>query len=148
MLYKNRNRKQTDMTAKVDKYPNGFFKEKHCKRCNSLFTPIAPSHNLCSQVCCDEQNTNNYLLRTYNISIEDYRQMLLDQNNLCKICETAGFKLDPRSHTLLVVDHCHQSGKVRGLLCHNCNRALGLFKDNLEAIERSIIYLKSAETIP
>lgn len=74
--------------------------------------------------------------------------MLNTQNHLCKICNLPGFKLDPRSKTLLVVDHCHSTGKVRGLLCHNCNRALGLFKDNTNSIENALNYLKGAETIP
>ena len=47
----------------------------------------------------------------------------------------------------LNVDHCHETGKIRGLLCHNCNRALGLFKDNVEFLERAILYLKGATTI-
>lgn len=42
-----------------------------------------------------------------------------------------------------VLDHCHTSGKFRGWLCHNCNRALGLFKDKVDSLERAIDYLKS-----
>lgn len=47
----------------------------------------------------------------------------------------------------LVVDHCHSSGVVRGLLCHNCNRALGLLKDSTRNLESAIRYLEGAETI-
>lgn len=147
MLYKNRNNKQEDMTANTSKYPNGYFKDKPCKRCFTIFKPQAPSHKFCSQLCADEQNTCNYLQRTYNITLENYRQMLDKQKHLCYICELPGFKLDPRSHTLLVVDHCHISGQVRGLLCHNCNRALGLLKDDVKRLSKAITYLKSAETI-
>lgn len=42
----------------------------------------------------------------------------------------------------LVVDHCHVTGKVRGLLCHNCNRALGLLKDSVDNLSKAIDYLK------
>lgn len=53
------------------------------------------------------------------------------------------------SHKLkLVVDHCHSSGEVRGLLCHNCNRALGLFKDSRENLLNAVEYLEGATTIP
>ena len=73
--------------------------------------------------------------------------MLEEQKYLCKICHLPGFKLDPQSCTLLVVDHCHTTSLVRGLLCHNCNRALGLLKDNISSVKRALFYLKSAETI-
>lgn len=54
-----------------------------------------------------------------------------------------GFFKDASKHKLkLVVDHCHSSGKVRGLLCHNCNRALGLFQDSMSSLTRAIEYLK------
>jgi hypothetical protein len=49
--------------------------------------------------------------------------------------------------TNFVVDHCHATGKVRGLLCHNCNRALGLMQDNIENIKRAADYLEGATTI-
>jgi len=45
--------------------------------------------------------------------------------------------------TKLVVDHCHSTGKIRGLLCHNCNRALGLMQDNVETLQNAIDYLKT-----
>jgi hypothetical protein len=48
----------------------------------------------------------------------------------------------------LMVDHCHATGKVRGLLCHNCNRALGLLKDDKSTIRRALEYLEGATTIP
>ena len=48
----------------------------------------------------------------------------------------------------LVVDHCHATGTVRGLLCHNCNRALGLLHDNTEVLLNAIKYLEGATTIP
>jgi hypothetical protein len=48
----------------------------------------------------------------------------------------------------LVVDHCHASGSVRGLLCHNCNRALGLPKDSDEVLQRAISHLREAIARP
>lgn len=46
----------------------------------------------------------------------------------------------------LVVDHCHATGHVRGLLCHNCNRALGLLKDSEQALQRALKYLQAKPT--
>jgi hypothetical protein len=78
--------------------------------------------------------------KTYgiNITYEVYLQMLKQQDNKCAICLTSDKDLEK----LLSVDHCHTTGKVRGLLCGNCNLALGNFKDRLENLENAIIYLK------
>lgn len=73
------------------------------------------------------------LKHRYGITLVDYNEMLLQQNCRCKICdvESSG----------LVVDHCHNSGNVRGLLCSSCNQGLGFFKDSPERIERAAQYL-------
>ena len=75
----------------------------------------------------------------YGISLLDYNNMLKEQDNKCKICELdqAGF------HFSLSVDHCHETGRVRGLLCSNCNQALGCLKDSTELFQKSIKYLES-----
>lgn len=51
-------------------------------------------------------------------------------------------------YTKLNVDHDHKTRNVRGLLCHNCNRALGLLKDNINSLKSAISYLEGATTIP
>ena len=70
--------------------------------------------------------------------------MLSAQNELCAICNGEGFLMDPSHKVKLVVDHCHTSGKVRGLLCHNCNRALGLLQDDIGSIQRALKYLEKS----
>jgi hypothetical protein len=65
--------------------------------------------------------------------------MLEEQEHKCAICLTSDTDLDK----LLSVDHCHTTGKIRGLLCNNCNLALGNFKDNLNSLENAIKYLKN-----
>lgn len=75
---------------------------------------------------------DKYLRKTYSISLEEYNEMLQKQNGLCWIC---GESSD------LVVDHDHESGKVRGLLCNLCNTSLGGFKDNIVSLEKAIAYL-------
>lgn len=140
-MYINGNEKQELMTAHPSKYPQGFFKDKGCRECGTLFKPMAPSHLYCSQDCTDIAFNRAYLKRKYKLTLEEWKSLMTNQNNLCAICHQVGFKLDPASKNLLVVDHCHSTGKVRGLLCHNCNRALGLFADSIERLERASKYL-------
>lgn len=83
-------------------------------------------------------NRKTKLKRAYNISLEDYDNLVMMQNNSCKICGK-----EP-STKLLAVDHSHMTGKVRGLLCGNCNTALGLIKDNTELLSKMITYLEEA----
>lgn len=65
--------------------------------------------------------------------------MLQEQNNSCYICLEAFIKRAS-------VDHCHKSGKIRRLLCNNCNVALGNVKDNPEILKKMIIYLEEHGT--
>lgn len=70
----------------------------------------------------------------YGLSDEEYVKLLVQQDNRCAIC---------KKKTDLVVDHCHNSNIVRGLLCKPCNQGLGLFYDNKESLRRAIDYLDS-----
>ena len=79
--------------------------------------------------------------RNYGITGEQFNEMLEGQNGVCAICErpettTRMGKLRP-----LCIDHNHKTGKIRGLLCSNCNQALGKFKDNPETLMRAAKYL-------
>lgn len=82
-----------------------------------------------------ELNHVGRLKREYGLSKKTYDQMFEQQGGVCAICK----KIDPR--TRLVVDHNHVSGEVRGLLCHACNRALGVFNDDLSSIRSCLSYL-------
>lgn len=79
-----------------------------------------------------------HLKRTYGMSLEDFQDRLEDQKQCCAIC---GDHITTVTHKQLVVDHCHTTGKIRGLLCDLCNTALGKFKDNKEILQRAIKYL-------
>ncbi len=88
------------------------------------------------------QNNNkhfakNYAINSkYGITLEDFNAILNEQDNKCPIC---GKELKGRNaHT----DHCHTTGKVRGILCCQCNQAIGLFKEDTEAMFKAIQYLK------
>ena len=73
----------------------------------------------------------------YGITQEDFNNMLVEQNNVCKICSNE-FKSTKDTH----IDHCHKSDIVRGLLCNNCNMSLGQFNDNIDIMDNAIKYLQ------
>lgn len=79
--------------------------------------------------------TKQYRRRVYGLSEVDYLAMKQLQGCRCAIC---GTHEDERP---LVVDHCHQTGKVRGLLCQPCNGALGILGDNADRLLSAICYL-------
>ncbi len=84
-----------------------------------------------------EYNKTIYLKRKYGIDLEEYYKILESQNNCCIICGIHESKME----TMLSVDHCHTTGKIRGLLCHNCNIGLGNFKDDPKVMKKAIEYL-------
>lgn len=145
----NSNKPKAEQTATPDKYPQGYFKDKPCRRCGKMFTPKAPSELYCSDKCKDEAISSRYLEREYGITIDEYNNLLKKQDYKCAICGGEGFVMDSSRHKIkLVVDHDHTTGAVRGLLCHNCNRALGLLHDSEKNLLNAVDYLKRATTIP
>ena len=85
----------------------------------------------------DEIRASN-LKKKYGITIEEYEELVQAQNSTCAICGTD----DPgRRLANWAIDHCHETGKVRGLLCHQCNMGLGSFKDNGYILVNAIKYL-------
>ena len=77
-------------------------------------------------------------LRKFDIHLSDYKDMLAMQNGSCAIC---GYSDMSNPNFFPLVDHCHATGKVRGLLCMNCNQALGKFKDDKNRLFSAIAYL-------
>jgi len=80
----------------------------------------------------------------YGITPEQYDALAAEQNNLCAICGQPERQTDPRYGTLLelAVDHCHETGHIRGLLCSACNTAIGKFNDDPDTIRAAITYLE------
>lgn len=81
-------------------------------------------------------------LKKYKLTQVGYDTLLLAQDGVCAICaqpERARYKGTLRR---LSVDHCHETGRVRGLLCTPCNRGLGYLGDNMERLEKAVLYLK------
>lgn len=79
------------------------------------------------------------MIRKYNVTLSEYEAMLAQQDGGCAICNTKESKCYGSEH--FAVDHDHNTGKVRGLLCSNCNVALGLFKDSKELLVQATDYL-------
>ena len=127
---------------------NRKFKIKQCRYCEKDFLPTAPSHHFCSDNCKGNGTAQRHCKRRYGLTLKDVEKMLEDQNHLCAICREEGFQMNDRVYHGLNVDHCHTTGTVRGMLCHNCNRALGLMKDDIERLKAAIKYLEGATTIP
>lgn len=74
----------------------------------------------------------------YGITLDDYEKLLKGQNKECYICK----KKETQGNKPLYVDHCHVSGKVRKLLCQQCNSGLGMFRDNPELLIKAADYIK------
>jgi hypothetical protein len=84
------------------------------------------------------RNKKIRLKYNYNLSPEEYDKLVEDQDGKCYICgNEANYNGKP-----LYVDHCHDSGKVRKLLCQHCNSGLGMFRDNPELLIKAADYLK------
>lgn len=77
-----------------------------------------------------------HLLARYGVSAEQVEAMIAAQGGACAICG----RPDPEH-----VDHCHETGLVRGVLCFNCNGGLGQFGDDIERLHAAIAYLRRAE---
>lgn len=82
-----------------------------------------------------------YLLkRNHGLTVEQWERMFNEQGRICGICKS----LEPTTIHGWHVDHCHLTNKIRGILCHSCNTAIGLFKDNIESLLSAVKYLKSS----
>lgn len=78
-------------------------------------------------------------LKKYGLTLEEFDEMVRVRGGKCDIC--------PRRPKSLCVDHCHETGIVRGLLCSPCNRAIGQLGDTAEHLRRALAYLQRAEAL-
>lgn len=94
-----------------------------------------------------------HLIKTYGISLEEYNVLLQKQNGVCAICKKPETRKAGRNRkdidtvvtgeNYLHVDHCHKTGKIRGLLCSACNQALGLLEEDASRITSLLDYIKT-----
>ena len=80
------------------------------------------------------------LMRHYGITVDDYNRMFADQNGCCAICK----RHQSEFRRSFAVDHDHETGKVRGLLCISCNRGLGYLGDDIDRLMAAVAYLMEA----
>ena len=129
-----------------------------CQGCGSEFELIngRGSHKrvmcyTCQPIGGDRKTTyrNKHLKRTYGITQAEYLNMFNEQGCKCKICERelthdhSALRLgEKRIPSSCCIDHCHETNKVRGLLCFHCNTALGHVFDKPQILERMVNYLK------
>jgi len=119
--------------------------EKLCKDCK-IYKPISEFnknkeihiHAICIE--CGKKRSNTYhasyyRYKKYGITKEEFENIEQNQLGKCSICKKS---ILASGH----IDHCHKTGKVRGILCGNCNKALGLLNDNVNFLKNAIKYLK------
>jgi len=122
--------KQGDKKSK--NYPIGT--KSHCKACLSVYrkafysTPEGKKKGI----------EKSWKTKGINFTVEQYQELLKKQNGVCAICGAEKNK----NNTSLCVDHDHKTGKIRGLLCHLCNTAIGKFNDDILMLEKAIEYIK------
>lgn len=104
----------------------------YCKSCHDIKS-AGTKYNY-------ELKRRDVLRKKYGMTLESYEALLIAQDSKCAIC-----KLDVKDHRrALNVDHCHETGRVRGLLCDDCNIALGKFKDDISSLLRAAEYLATS----
>lgn len=85
-----------------------------------------------------------YLKRIYNLEVEEYVALIEKQNNKCAICGKEETELTRNNNKKAIsIDHCHKTGRIRGLLCGKCNKGIGYFNDDIEILQKAIEYLKT-----
>lgn len=118
-------------------------KSVRCSNCNKDFLQKSPHQFYCGSIkdkigCSYIKNISSRkskkLFRLYGINLEQYQTLLKIQFDRCAICKE-------KKDETLQVDHSHSTGKIRGLLCHSCNTAIGLMKDNKNLLNNAINYL-------
>jgi len=109
-----------------------------CKSCHNEIEKARDKSHRASNTYAYKRRER--LGRLFGITPEDYDAMLAKQNGVCAIC--GGDGAWNRREDLLVVDHCHETKEIRGLLCHACNQGLGLFRDNPKTLLAAIEYLE------
>lgn len=118
-------------------YPDG--KAGTSSRCRDCDKTARKRYAAKNKAAC-KASDRRYHLSRYGLTPEDYRIMLEKQAQSCLGCGTHQSELLRN----LVVDHDHKTNKIRGLLCHQCNVALGLLRDNAGTLKRLINYLNNS----
>lgn len=115
----------------------GRFYTSHCKLCNSKYRKDGYSSS--------DKRRKYMVKRDFGLEWETYQNMFEKQGGCCAICGIPESSLKHGKTKRLSVDHDHQTGDVRGLLCYKCNTAIGMLSDSIDLVEKSLNYLKKYE---
>lgn len=112
------------------------FRSSLCKRCSYQSARAWKAQN---PKAWDRSARKSHLKTKYGITPAQFDEMLRNQNGRCAICmdEVAGDSRGFRPH----IDHCHSTGRVRGILCSRCNKGIGSLRDDAEIVQRALSYL-------
>lgn len=126
-----------------------------CKHCNIEFDQTRLDKKYCNRKCKDKANSiknrlknperearyiRKYVCKRYGVTEQQYNDMLVYQNDKCAICHIHYSFFNKK----LSIDHNHNNGIVRGLLCNNCNIAIGLLNDDVDRLKSAINYLNNS----
>lgn len=114
-------------------HPNGDSYCYKCKNQRSIQDRIVDPEK------AKKHQRTSRLRKMYGMTNECYRKLYESQNGKCAVCEKDIEYIDKHTH----IDHCHITNKIRGLLCHNCNTALGLLKEDKQIMSNLIRYLEA-----
>lgn len=105
-------------------------------KCKKIFKVSKEKTKLYNQKAQPRRRNQQYLKR-YGVSYDEYKKLLNLYNHQCAICKSKATK----KHSLHL-DHCHISGKIRGIICYKCNFALGYFQDSIPNLIAATQYLR------
>jgi hypothetical protein len=110
--------------------------QSRCKVCESKRAKELYKNNRLERIL-NQRKVN--ILNKYGVTEDDYKTMLKTQKSKCAICGSTEIKRKGAKY--FNIDHCHETNKVRGLLCHNCNIVLGKIEDSKAWLKQALIYL-------
>jgi hypothetical protein len=130
--YRAKNRDATNARRRANYVPKW---DGHCANCG---TKLGTRQRLyCGQNC---KAKAQHLRQKYDLSLDAFMDLVARQDASCAICRTPVTEGGGG-----VVDHCHDSGKVRGLLCRKCNSGLGMFRDQPALLRQALAYLEEQD---
>lgn len=137
--------KTCEIEKPLSEYPkHGAYKDgirPHCKPCRQVYERKQHHIHKNRRPYIYEVDKSRKLQKEYGINYQKYLEMLDSQNGKCAICGTS----DTGGRKAFHVDHCHNTKKVRGLLCGNCNSGIGNLRDDINLLQRAISYLQATK---
>lgn len=129
-IYSTRTCTKCESTKPIEDFSSDF----HCKECISTY-----KRNYYNTPETKQKYWERSILKKFGLTPQQYQEMFDLQNGRCKICNTHQSELKQR----LSVDHNHKTGKVRSLLCNDCNTGIGLLKESVDILQTAILYINS-----